>query len=110
MHADRIGLSKRKVFMSTLFYKDYAITPGAVLDESTGKYAPTVHFAWREASGKRDSRCFTLADRCSTLNDANDKALEIAKAWADRWLTPCEPAANWTTALKAINGRLGKQE
>ena len=93
--------------MSTLFYKDYAITPGALLDESTGKYAPTVHLAWREADGKRDSRSFTLADRCSTFNEASAKALEQAKAWADRWLTPSEPAANWTIALKATNGTLG---
>lgn len=95
--------------MGTLFYKDYAVTPGAVLDESTGKYAPTVHLAWRGADGKRDSHSFTLAERCSTSNDANARALDQKKAWADRWLTPSEPAANWTVALKAINGALAKR-
>jgi hypothetical protein len=38
--------------MSTVFYKDYVITPGAILDEVTGKYAPTVNFKWRESDGK----------------------------------------------------------
>jgi hypothetical protein len=90
--------------MGTLFYKDYAITPGALRDESTGKYAPTVHIAWRGADGKRDKHSFTLAERCATFNDANAVAFEQAKAWADRWLTPSEPIANWTMALRAING------
>ena len=28
--------------MKRLNYRDYTITPGAIYDESTGKYAPTV--------------------------------------------------------------------
>ena len=93
--------------MGTLFYKDYALIPGAVRDETTGKYAPTVHIAWRRTDGKRDSRSFTLVDRCATFNDASAVALEHAKEWADRWLAPSEPAANWMVALKAVNDRLG---
>ena len=92
--------------MGTLFYKNYAITPGALRDETTGKYAPTVHIAWRGADGKRDMNSFTLSQRCSTFHDASAVALEQAKAWADRWLTPSEPVANWSVALKVINGRV----
>jgi hypothetical protein len=92
--------------MGTLFYRDYALTPGAIRDETTGKYAPTVHIAWRRIDGKRDSRSFTLTERCETFNEASAVASEQAKAWGDRWLTPSEPVANWTVALKAVNGRL----
>jgi hypothetical protein len=106
MDINGLGYIQREVSMGTLFYKDYALTPGAIRDETTGKYAPTVHIAWRGSDGKRDSRSFTLADRCSTFHDASAVALEQAKTWADRWLAPSEPAANWTVALKAVNGRL----
>ncbi len=96
--------------MSTLFYKDYTITPGAVRDEISGKYAPTVHIAWHEAEGKSDSNSFTLAERCSTFRDASGIALERAKAWADRRLTPFEPVASRTVALDVIDGRAFKPQ
>ena len=72
--------------MNTFCYKDYTITPGAVRDESTGKYAPKVHIAWRGADGNDDWYSFTLKERCATFNDAIAVALEQAKTWADRWL------------------------
>jgi hypothetical protein len=93
----------QEVSMGTLFYKDYAITPGAIRDDTTGKYAPTVHLMWRRADGKRETNSFTLPERCDTFSDANVMALEKAKAWADRWLTPSEPIAKWTEALKAVD-------
>lgn len=77
--------------MDTLFYKDYMLTPGAIRDESTGEYAPTVHIAWRGTDGKRDSRSFTLAERCSTFNEASAVALQKAKEWADRWFVHVGP-------------------
>jgi hypothetical protein len=77
--------------MKRLSYKDYTITPSAIHDESTGKYAPTVHIAWRGADGKDDSYSFTLREQCSTFNDAIAVALEQAKTWADRWLVHIGP-------------------
>lgn len=92
--------------MSTSFYNDYSWRRP---DEISGRYAPTVHIAWHGADGKRDSNSFTLAERCSTINDANAIALEKAKASPDRWLTPYEAAANWTVALNAISGRISNR-
>jgi hypothetical protein len=74
--------------MDKLFYRDYTITPGAIRDERTGKHLPTIHMAWHEANGKQGSRSFTLEERCPTFNDAIAVAVEQAKAWAERWLTP----------------------
>jgi hypothetical protein len=74
--------------MKKSFCKDYTITPGAMQDEDTGKYAPTVRIAWRGADWKEDSYSFTLKERCRTFNDAIALALEQGKEWADRWLAP----------------------
>jgi len=77
--------------MKSLVYKDYTITPGAIHDECTGKYAPTVQIQWRGTDGEDESYSFTLRERCSTLNDAIAVALEQAKTWADRWLVHVGP-------------------
>ena len=77
--------------MKTLSYRDYTITPGAIRDERTGKYEPTVHIAWRGADGTEDWVSFTLDERCTTSNDAIAVALEQAKTWADRWIAPVKP-------------------
>ena len=77
--------------MLKLRYKDYTITPGAIRDESTGKYAPQVHIEWRGADGKNDAYSFTLRERCSTFDDAIAVASEQAKTWADHWLTHVGP-------------------
>ena len=77
--------------MSTVFYKDYSITPSAVLDELTGKYAPCVNIAWRESDGEKDAYSFTLSKRYSTFNEAQAVASQEAQAWADRWLIHVGP-------------------
>ncbi len=89
--------------MSMLFYKDYAITSGAIRDEETGRYAPTVHITWRRPDGKRAMHSFTLGERCLTFNDATTVAEQQAKIWADRWLTQSESVPNRKLALKTIN-------
>ncbi|MGH7930387.1 MAG: hypothetical protein ACREQV_21660 [Candidatus Binatia bacterium] len=77
--------------MDKLSYKEYTITPGAIHDERTGKYAPTVDIAWRGADRKEDSYSFTLKERCPTFNDAIAVALEHAREWAHRWLPHVGP-------------------
>jgi hypothetical protein len=77
--------------MKKLIYKDYTITPSAIHDERTGKYAPTIHIAWGGPDNKEDSYSFTLRERCSTFDDAIAVALEQAKEWADRWLAHVGP-------------------
>jgi hypothetical protein len=89
----------REVPIGTLFFKNYALIPGALRDEASGKYAPIVYIAWRSTDGKRHARSFTLGDRCSTFHDASRVASAEAKAWAERWLTRFEPASNWAVAL-----------
>jgi hypothetical protein len=108
MDTDCLTTTTSELLVGTLFYKNYALTPGAIRDEESGNYAPTVHIAWRGRDGKRDARSFTLTDRCSTFHAASRVASAHAKAWAERWLTPSEPAANWTAALKAVNLTLVK--
>jgi hypothetical protein len=77
--------------MKRLVYRDYTITPGAIYDENTGKYASTVHIAWGGADGTEDWVSFTLDERCTTFSDAIAVALEQAKTWADRWLVHVGP-------------------
>jgi hypothetical protein len=72
--------------MTTLFYKDYTITPGAIRDEITGNYRPLVHIFWKTTDGKDVMRSFTLDQQCFTLEEARTVAFHEAKAWADRWL------------------------
>jgi hypothetical protein len=62
-----------------LFYKDYTITPIAIHDESTGKYAPTVQIEWRGADGKDRSYSFTLRERCATFNDGHSHCIRAGE-------------------------------
>jgi hypothetical protein len=77
--------------MRKLRYKDYTITPGAIRDESTGNYAPTVQIEWREGNGNDESYSFTLKERFPTFNDAIAVAFEQARTWADYWLVYVGP-------------------
>jgi hypothetical protein len=77
--------------MEKLFYKDYTITPGAIHDEGTGKYAPTVRIEWRGADTQEDSYSITLKERCASFTDALAIAFEQAKHWAERWLIHVGP-------------------
>jgi hypothetical protein len=77
--------------MKPLRYRDYRITPGAIHDEDTGQYAPTVRIAWGGADPNEECYSFTLKERCPTFSDALAVALEQAKEWADRWLVYVGP-------------------
>jgi hypothetical protein len=71
--------------MNTLVYKDHTIVAEAIRDNDSGTYKPIVLIAWYGPDGRRSTKFLTLADRCSTFDDAKSIALKNAKAWVDRW-------------------------
>jgi hypothetical protein len=77
--------------MKPLRYKDYTITPGAIHDERSGQYAPTVCIAWGGPDPNEQMYSFTLKERRPTFSEALAVALEQAQEWADRWLVHVGP-------------------
>jgi hypothetical protein len=69
--------------MASLLYKDHLIVGYGVLEQATQLWIPTAIISW-EAGGRRELHTITNSpERFADLKDAENFAIEMAKAWVD---------------------------
>ena len=79
--------------MQHLSYRDHYIVASGSFDELTRNYYPVASISWGKKYGPGHVHTIRNApDRRETREEACNLAVELAKAWIDRKLSPHEPS------------------
>jgi len=68
--------------MASLLYKDHLIVGYGIFEQASQRWIPTAIISW-EAGGRREVQTINSPERFADLKDAENFAIEMAKAWVD---------------------------